>query len=87
MTLNASAVMTFSSYQVLEDGIALDFVCLAPGAGEETDYRVVVTNAELGAVTTLADFRALVLTKLKRRYRAEGIASKLDGLIGQSVTI
>jgi len=85
--LQANAVMRFSGYQVLDDGIRLDFVCAAPGPGNETDYAVTVTNAELAAVATLADFFALVTTKLKRKYRAQNIASKLDNLIGQSVTV
>jgi hypothetical protein len=36
-----------------------------------------------GAVT----LRALVIGKLKRKLQADGIASKLDTFIGQSVTI
>jgi hypothetical protein len=79
--------MTFIGYEVQDDGILLTFLCGDPGAGEASLWPVMVTNAELAAVTTLTEFRNLVITKLQRKYRAAGIASKLDGLIGQSVTV
>ncbi len=87
MALKANSVLTFTGYRVTDFGIDLLFTCADPGAGEPTDYRVFVTDAELASVTSLATFRTLVDTKLSRGIRAASIASKLDSMIGQTRTI
>ena len=94
MTLNENAVMTFQSpdgvtpaYQVTDDGIMMWFVCGDPGPNMPTGYSVLVTDAELAGISTTAQLKTLVTTKLQRKYRATGISTKLDSLIGQSITI
>lgn len=85
--LTANATMVFQGYEVTDTGIQMHFLCPAPGPGENSDWYIFLTDAEISAVTTVAQFKTLVLTKLQRRYRASGIATKLDQMIGQSVVI
>lgn len=87
MALTANATLVFTRYEVTDSGITMIFVCSNPGGGEPSEYPITVTDAELSTVTNVATFRTLVDAKLQRRYRANGIASKLDPLIGQSRTI
>lgn len=87
MSLATDAIMTFSAYDVEDGGIRLRFVCSNPGGGEPSDYDVFVTDAELAGTANLAQLKTLVTTKLNRRYRAVGLATKLDPLIGQTITI
>lgn len=87
MPVQANATFTFTAYEVTDAGIVMAFVCLNPGPGEANDYSVLVTDAELAAVTTAPQFTALVQTKLQRKVRGAGIASKLDARIGQSLTV
>ncbi len=87
MGLQASATMVFNSYEVIDNGINLHFVCSNPGGGEPSDYYVLATDAELATITTQVQLKTLVTTKLQRKLRAQGIATKLDALIGQSITI
>lgn len=85
--LKANATLTFTGYTVTDFGVDLRFVCADPGPGEPNDYRVFVSDAELAAVGTLAQFRTLVDGKLSRTIRAATIASRLDQFIGQSRTV
>lgn len=87
MALKPNARLTFVRYEVERDGVTLWFLCHDPGAGQPSDYPVFVSNTELAAITTQLQLRDLCLAKLKRWYRADGIASKLDALIGQSITL
>lgn len=87
MALKPNASLTFTRYEVTDTGVRFWFVCPDPGAGENTDYSVFLTDAEMGAITSLATFQSALLAKLKRYWRAEGIASKLDSLIGRSITL
>lgn len=87
MSVNANAVMVFTSYAVEDTGIRFHFVCPDPGPGLESDYYVFATDAELAALTTAIQLRNLMLAKLNRAIRRNGFASKLDPLIGQSVTV
>lgn len=87
MTLAANAVMTFTDYQVTDQGILFHFVCANPGPGQPSDYYVLVTDTELAGVSTQQQLVTLVTGKLQRRFRATGIATKLDPLVGQSITI
>ena len=76
--------LTFLSYTVDTDGTSLLFTAM-PAISEE--YRIFFTDAELAAITTQLQLRNAVTTKLQRKVQAVGIASKLDGFIGQQVTI
>ena len=87
MGLNPNVSMTFTEYGITDTGIQMNFVCYNPGPGLPTDYTVFLTDAEIAAVSNLAQFKSLVLGKLQRKFRATGIASKLDQYIGQSVVI
>ena len=94
MAINANAVLTFAifpewerAYQIEDGGIRLHFVCANPGPGQVSDYFIFLTDADLAAVTSQAQLRTLVETKLRRALRATGIASKLDQFVGASVTI
>jgi hypothetical protein len=79
--------MTFASYEVRDDGIGFRFTCADPGAGMESDYYVLMTDAELNATTTVPQLRTALTTKLSRKLRATGIASRLDTFIGQTITV
>ena len=87
MALKVSATMTFTGYVVRDDGIQLNFSCATPGAGEPTDYAILLTDSDLAAITTQAQLSTAVRTKLERKFRLSGIASKLDPFIGQSLVI
>ena len=87
MGLQTDATMVFNSYEVVDEGLKLHFVCSNPGGGENSDYYVLVTDTELATITTQAQLKTLVQTKLQRKFRAQGIAAKLDIFIGQSLTI
>lgn len=87
MALKPNASLTFTRYEVTDTGVRFWFVCPDPGPGEQSGYSVFLTDAEMGAITSLATFNSALLAKLKRYWRAEGIASKLDSLIGRSITL
>jgi len=88
MPLAANAIMTFVGYDIIETGgISMKFVCSNPGGGEPSDYTVFITDAELTGTANLAALKTLVTDKLKRRYRATGLSTKLDPLIGSTITI
>jgi hypothetical protein len=87
MGLAANATMTFTRYEVTDTGVDLIFVCPNPGGGEPSEYKVNLTDAEIASVSTTPQLKTLVTTKLSRRYRATGLSTKLDALIGQSVVI
>jgi hypothetical protein len=87
MAIQANATLTFSDYAVTDEGIGFHFVCTAPGPGEPSDYYVAMTDAELAATANAAALRTALTAKLGRKLRASGIASRLDGLIGQNLTV
>lgn len=87
MPLAPNAVMTFTAYTVLDDVILMRFVCSNPGGGEPSDYTVTITDAELNGTANVAALKTLVTTKLQRKFRANGLATKLDPLIGNTITI
>lgn len=87
MGLRANATLTFLDYNVNDVGIHMHFVSPDPGPGEPSDYYILLTDTDLAGVTTQLNLRNLVLTKLQRAFRAQGIASKLDPFIGQSLSI
>lgn len=77
----------FLRYEVEDTGILMEFLNSAPPPEGASIYAIRFTDAELSAVTTQLQLRNAVLGKLRRKLQAEGIASKLDGFIGQTVTI
>ena len=87
MPVQPNASFTFTGYEVLDVGIRLDFVCADPGPGQVNNYDVVVTDSDMAGITTQQLFVQLVRTKLERKVRAVGIASRLDPMIGQSLVI
>ena len=87
MPLATNATMVFMDYQIRDDGIELHFVCYNPGPGEITDYYILITDAEITAISNATQFKALIVAKLQRKLRAANLASKLDPFIGQSVVI
>ena len=94
MPINANATFIFalndewdSAYRVTDTGIEMNFLCPAPGPGQNSYYTIMLTDAELASVTNQAQLRTLVTTKLNRKIRATNIASKLDQFVGQSITI
>lgn len=87
MGLRANASLQFTRYLIEDGGVRFFFVCANPGPGEASDYDVLATDAELAGVSTTPQLVTLVTGKLQRRWRANGIASKLDPLIGQSISI
>lgn len=87
MALRVNATLVFSSYAVHDGDIEFRFVCPDPGPGEPSEYTVTATDTELSTVNTAAQLRTLLTTKLQRKWRQSGIASKLDTFLGQSITI
>lgn len=81
------ATFIFTGYDVTDSGIEFDFHRTDPPPGGDTELALLVADAELSAVTTASQLRALVAAKLQRRVQASGIAAKLDPFIGQQVTI
>ena len=87
MGLKVNATLTFTSYTVDDEGIHLHFVSPDPGPGEPSDYYVLLTDTDLANATTQAAVVNAVQNKLNRAFRFQGIAPKLDALIGQSLTV
>lgn len=87
MALKANAALVFDSYEVQDAGIAMIFRAPDPGAGQPSYWQIFFTDAELSAISTQPQLFSAVTTKLQRKFRASGIASKLDPFIGQSITI
>jgi hypothetical protein len=87
MSIPANASFVFTSYEVGIEGVRCLFVCHNPGPGQPTDYLIQCTDAEIAQVTTQAQLRDLMTTKLNRSIRRTGFAAKLDPFIGQSLTI
>ena len=86
MALRTNAQLSFDGYEIGDDGVALRFLCADPGPAEESYWLVRVTFNEITA-GTLQDFRDLVLARLRQRFRAAGLTTRLDALIGTTVTI
>jgi hypothetical protein len=76
----------FMRYDVEDTAVVMEFSGENRG-GEPTIYTIRFTDTELSTVTTQLMLRNAVQAKLRRKLQAEGIASKLDVFIGQSVTI
>lgn len=87
MALANNAVMVFTDYAITDDGIGLHFVCGNPGAGQPSDYTIELTDTELAGVVTALALKNLATDKLNRKFRSANIASKLDAIVGQSITI
>lgn len=87
MALKTNAAMVFTSYEVNDGDITFHFVSPDPGPGEASDYYVAMTDVELAAAANAAQLRTALTTKLGRKLRANGIASRLDSFIGQSITV
>ena len=85
--LRAGAVLTFTSYAIQDTNITLSFVCADPGPGEPSDYEITVTDAELALAIGGVQVRTLITDKLKRKLRAQGLATKLNAAIGAQITI
>lgn len=79
--------MVFAQYLVVHDGIEMEFRCPNPGPGQASEYVIKVTDTELAGVSTQAQLRTLLTTKLNRKIRATGIATKLDQFLNQSITV
>lgn len=84
---NANVTMTFTRYEVEDGGVRLYFVAINPGAGQESEYNIVFTDAEATAISTIPQFNTAVISKLQRKLRAAAVASQLNALIGRTVTI
>lgn len=78
---------TFSSYSTTDTGIDLRFVIDDPGPGRPSEWTVALSDAELAGISTMAQFRSLVIAKLQRKVLNAGIGARLDPLIGQTVQI
>lgn len=79
--------LTFIGYEVTDTGIVLHFTWPNRPTPGVTEFFVLLTDAELSAITTQAQLRTLVMNKLNRKLRATGIATKLDPFVGQTITI
>lgn len=79
--------LIFAGYEVTDLGIVLHFTWPNRPTPGPTEFFVMLTDAELSAITTQAQLRTAVTSKLNRKLRATGIATKLDPFIGQSITI
>lgn len=79
--------MTFLDFGMEDSGIRLHFLCTDPGPEQENDYYIMITIAELEAVTTQIQLRTLVQDRLNLKIRAQGVASKLIPFIGQTLVV
>lgn len=84
---NTNVSLTFTDYEIRDDGIALRFLAADPGPGQESYYTILLTDTELAGIANQAALATLVRTKLNRKLRATGIATRLDGFIGQSIVV
>lgn len=87
MSLRPSAVLQFLDYAVDDVGWHLHFVCADPGPGEPSDYYILLTDSDLSGVTTMNQALNLIQTKCNRKFRAAVNGTKLDALIGQTLTV
>lgn len=87
MAVQANATFTFIDYEMRDDGVNMHFVCANPGPGQASDYYILLTDADVAGVTTQNQLKTLVTSKLQRKIRASGFASKLDPFVGQAVTV
>lgn len=93
MALRDNATLTFKGFTMEASefqpilGVRLHFECLDPGPEQPSDYYIILTIAELAAVTGQAQLRTLVMDKLNLQIRALGVASKLTPFIGQSLVV
>ena len=78
--------MRFTGYDVTDTGIRFAFEENVTG-NNMLEAAVFMTDAELAAITSQAQLRTALTTKLQRQVNKAGIAAKLDPLIGQSITI
>jgi hypothetical protein len=65
----------------------MQFLCANPGPGEASQYTILITDVELATVTLQAQLLTLVTTKLQRKFRSSGIASKIDPFVNTAITI
>jgi len=79
--------LMFVDYVVTDGGIAMRFLSDNPGAGNESYYTILITDAEMAVISAEPQLRTLVMSKLNRKLRATGFATKLDSFIGQRFTI
>lgn len=84
--MNFPADFTFQGWGAEDSGYRLRFVCQTPGPGEASDYDVAVTDAEMAGIT-VQNLRTLVISRLERKVKAAAVATRLNGFIGQSVTV
>lgn len=94
MSLRVNATLTFdvypewgSAYRVADDGIELCFLCADPGPGMPSFWIIHITDTELAGAINQTQLKTLVTDKLKRKFRAANIGTKLDPFVGQSITI
>jgi hypothetical protein len=87
MPLNPTATMTFVDYEVLETGVRCHFVSPNPGAGQDSDYYIVLSDVDLAGTTTQAQLAALAKAALNRKLLATGVAATLATLIGQNIIL
>jgi hypothetical protein len=87
MSINPTATLQFTDYEVTDDGIRLHFVSPDPGAGNNSDYYVTLTDVELAGAQTQAALIALVQGRVNRKLNAAGIAAKLALFVGQSLVL
>lgn len=86
MSIAANAVFTMVGYRLEPELVYLQFRCLNPGPGNATDYEIALTDAEITSNSN-TQLRTLVEQKLLRLFRPTTLTTKLDTLVGQSITI
>lgn len=83
--------MTFTSYEVQDTGVNFRFSVPDPDATitgvPQSDWYVFMTDAEINATATVAALRTAVTAKLTRKFRKQGISTRLDPLIGSTITV
>ena len=72
MALRGSATMQLIDYAVEDGGVRFHFLCPDPGAGENSDYYVFLTNLEISSSTSDNALKTKLSDALKRRYRNVG---------------
>lgn len=74
------AAAIFAGYQVRDDAVLFEFDV------DDVRVNIVIADSEFAGLTQ-QQLRDLVAAKLRRAVNREGIAARLDPLIGQTITI
>ncbi len=83
----ADIAITFTKYEITNDGVAMLFTVVNPLPGQPESYTITATRAELVTITTMPELKAFMKAKLKAKIASDLAAQKLDGAVGQTIVL